>query len=122
MYGAVVDRESAERFVVEWQMSWCKVDIDAVVSHFATDAEMRSPLAVKLTDSPIIRGVENIRRYWQQAYGHVQSADLKILSWSWDGAISRLTVWWQLGETRASEFMDFDPAGRVKRSEAFYGK
>ena len=34
----------------------------------------------------------------------------------------RLTVWWQLGDTRASEFMDFDGAGRVVRSEAFYGK
>lgn len=33
----------------------------------------------------------------------------------WDGAISRLAVWWQLGETRASEFMEFDPAGRVTR-------
>ncbi len=118
----VVDRESAGRFVVEWHANWCKVDIDAVVSHFAEDAEMRSPLAVKLTASPVVRGADNIRRYWRQAYGHVQSADLKILSWSWDGTISRLTVWWQLGEVRASEFMDFDLAGCVKRSEAFYGK
>lgn len=34
----------------------------------------------------------------------------------------RLTVWWQLGDTRASEFMDFDDTGRVVSSEAFYGK
>src|SRR6478672_1229748 len=46
----------------------------------------------------------------------------EILNWSWDAAIARLTVWWQLGEARASEFMDFDHAGRVVRSEAFYGK
>jgi hypothetical protein len=45
---------------------------------------MRSPLALKLTDSPIVKGAENIRRYWQRAYGHVQSADLKVLAWSWD--------------------------------------
>jgi hypothetical protein len=118
----VVDRETAGRFVVAWQTHWCKVDIDAVVAHFADDAEMRSPLALKLTGSPVVKGAENIRRYWRQAYGHIQSADLKILSWSWDEALSRLTVWWQLGDTRASEFMDFDPAGRVKRSAAFYGK
>ncbi len=52
----------------------------------------------------------------------IESADLKILNWSWDEVIARLTVWWQLGDTRASEFMDFDGAGRVLRSEAFYGK
>ncbi|WP_245471163.1 hypothetical protein [Bradyrhizobium genosp. SA-3] len=67
-------------------------------------------------------GHENIRAYWRKAYGHIESADLKILGWSWDEAIARLTVWWQLGDTRASEFMDFDDAGRVVRSEAFYGK
>lgn len=122
MNGAVMDREVAGRFVEDWCANWCKVDIDAVVSHFAEDAEMRSPLALKLTDSPIVKGAENIRRYWQRAYGHVQSADLKVLTWSWDVEISRLTVWWQLGEARASEFMDFDQSGRVKRSEAFYGK
>ena len=47
---------------------------------------------------------------------------MKVLNWGWDDTIERLTVWWQLGDTRASEFMDFDGAGRVVRSEAFYGK
>jgi limonene-1,2-epoxide hydrolase len=117
-----MDRAAAGRFVEEWCANWCKVDIDAVVSHLAAEAEMRSPLALKLTGSPVVAGAENIRAYWRKAYGHVASADLKILSWSWDAAIARLTVWWQLGEARASEFMDFDHAGRVVRSEAFYGK
>jgi hypothetical protein len=117
-----MDRAAAGRFVEEWCANWCKVDIDAVVSHLAAEAEMRSPLALKLTGSPVVTGAENIRAYWRKAYGHVASADLKILSWSWDAAIARLTVWWQLGEARASEFMEFDHAGRVVRSEALYGK
>jgi ketosteroid isomerase-like protein len=117
-----MDRAAAECFVEAWRANWCKVDIDAVVSHLADDAEMRSPLALKLTGSPVVAGAENIRAYWRKAYGEIASADLRILSWSWDAAIARLTVWWQLGDTRASEFMDFDPAGRVMRSEAFYGK
>jgi SnoaL-like domain len=122
MSGQVMDRATAGRFVEAWCANWCKVDIDAVVAHFAEGAEMRSPLALKLTESPIVAGVENIRAYWQRAYGDIESADLKILAWSWDDTIARLTVWWQLGDTRASEFMDFDGEGRVVRSEAFYGK
>jgi len=117
-----MDRAAAGRFVGEWHANWCKVDIDAVVAHFAGDAQMRSPLALSLTGSPVVAGAENIRAYWRKAYGHVESADLKILGWSWDEVIACLTVWWQLGDTRASEFMDFDDAGRVVRSEAFYGK
>ncbi|MCK1717268.1 hypothetical protein [Bradyrhizobium sp. 141] len=117
-----MNRAAADRFVAAWRASWCKVDIDAVVEHFAENAQMRSPLALTLTGSPVVAGIENIRAYWRKAYGHIESADLQILSWSWDEAIGRLTVWWQLGDTRASEFMDFDDAGRVLRSEAFYGK
>ncbi|WP_339028488.1 nuclear transport factor 2 family protein [Bradyrhizobium symbiodeficiens] len=116
------DRAAAGPFVAAWCASWCKVDIDGVVAHLADDAEMRSPLALTLTGSPVVSGAENIRAYWQKAYGRIESTDLKILSWSWDDAIARLTVWWQLGDTRASEFMDFDETGRVARSEAFYGK
>ncbi|MDA9402294.1 YybH family protein [Bradyrhizobium sp. CCBAU 45389] len=122
MSAGKMDRAAAERFVAAWHASWCKVDIDAVVAHFADDAQMRSTLALELTGSPVVAGAENIRAYWRQAYGHIESADLKILGWSWDEVIARLTVWWQLGGTRASEFMDFDAAGRVIRSEAFYGK
>jgi limonene-1,2-epoxide hydrolase len=122
MSGQSMDRAAAGRFVEAWCANWRKVDIDAVVSHFAENAVMRSPLALKLTESPVVAGAENIRAYWRKAYGHIESADLKILSWSWDATIARLTVWWQLGEARASEFMDFDHDGRVVRSEAFYGK
>lgn len=122
MSGQAMNRATAESFVAAWCVNWCRVDIDAVVAHFADNAQMRSPLALTLAGSPTVTGAENIRAYWRKAYGHVESADLKILSWSWDETIARLTVWWQLGDTRASEFMDFDGAGRVVRSEAFYGK
>ncbi|RZN30546.1 hypothetical protein [Bradyrhizobium sp. Leo121] len=122
MSGRTMDRAAAGRFVEARCANWCKVDIDAVVSHLADNAEMRSPLALKLTDSPVVVGAQNIRAYWRKAYGGIENADLKILDWSWDETTARLTVWWQLGDTRASEFMDFDDAGRVVRSEAFYGK
>jgi limonene-1,2-epoxide hydrolase len=122
MGGQAMDRAEAGRFVEAWCANWRKVDIDAVVAHFAERAQMRSPLAIKLTGSPVVTGAGKIRAYWQKAYGGIESADLKILSWSWDDAIARLTVWWQLGDTRASEFMDFDRDGRVVSSEAFYGK
>lgn len=122
MSQTVMDNEAAGKFAESWRVNWCKVDIDAVVSHFSEDAEMRSPLAEKLTGSPVVKGADAIRQYWQRAYGHIKSADLQLLSWSWDRPMRRLTVWWRLDDVRASEFMDFDTTGRVVRSEAFCGK
>ena len=122
MMERIEDREAAGRFAENWRANWSRVDIDTVVAHFSEDAETRSPLAEKLTGSAVVQGADNIRQYWQKAYGHVKSADLQILTWSWDDNIRRLTIWWSLNGARASEFMDFDASGRVVRSEAFYGK
>lgn len=52
-----MDRATAERFVATWCASWCRVDIDAVVAHFADNAQMRSPLALSLTGSPVVTGL-----------------------------------------------------------------
>lgn len=117
-----MDRIAAVDFARRWEKNWQRVDIDAVVSHLADDAEMRSPLAVTLTGAAVVKGAEAIRSYWQKAYGHIQEADINVLSSSWDDELSRLTIWWQLGDVRASEFMDFGSDNRVVRSEAFYGK
>ena len=122
MNAEIMDLAVAKSFAETWHANWCRVDIDDVVSNFAKDADMRSPLAQKLTGSPVVKGSEEIRQYWKKAYGHGKSADLHLLSWSWDRPMRRLTVWWLLDKTRASEYMDFDAAGQVIRSEAFYGK
>ncbi|MHC2581590.1 hypothetical protein ACVI1J_006252 [Bradyrhizobium diazoefficiens] len=37
----IMNRAAAERFVAAWCANWCKVDIDAVVAHFADNAQMR---------------------------------------------------------------------------------
>ena len=67
MNETLMDLDAARIFAETWHANWCKVDIDAVVSHFSEDAEMRSPLAQKLTGSPVVKGPEEIRRYWRKA-------------------------------------------------------
>lgn len=118
-------RNDAERFAAAWAAAWNAVDIDTVVAHLALNAEMRSPVAQRLTGRPSVQGRENIRAYWVKAYGHIKHPNLRLEACSWDDSLRRLTVWWQAdlpgGATRASEYMDFNDDGLVHRSEAFYG-
>jgi hypothetical protein len=101
------------------------VDIEAVAAHYAEDATMRSPLALRLTGQSTVLGHRAIHEYWTKAYGHVSEPKLKLESASWDARLQRLTVWWQAGlpsgKTRACELMDFDSKGLIQRSEAYYG-
>lgn len=117
--------ETAQAFATAWADNWNRLDIDAVVNHFAPDAEMTSPLAARLTGSPRVRGREAIRAYWRAAYGRVTDPGLVLEAVAWDGRLQRLVVWWRAelpaGVTRACESMDFDAAGQVMRSEAYYG-
>jgi len=117
--------EEALAFADTWAAHWNKVDVDAVVAHFAEESEMRSPLAAKQTGKPSVVGREAIRQYWNRAYAEVISPQLELESASWDARLGRLTVWWRAdlptGITRASESMDFGPDGLIARSEAYYG-
>lgn len=49
-------------------------------------------------------------------------AGIRVLSSSRNDELSRLTIWWQLDDVRASELMNCGPDNRVIRSEAFYGQ
>ena len=122
-----MDRAAAGRFVEAWCANWCKVDIDAVVSHFADSAEMRSPLAIKLTGAPVVAGLENIRAYWRKAYGHIASADLKILSWlgRHDRAPDGLVATGRHARQRVHGLRRCGPCGAQRgllRKIAMYGK
>jgi len=121
----MLTRDEALAFATAWADAWNRLDIDAVVNHFAADAEMTSPLAARLTGNPKVSGRDAIRAYWQRAYGRVPVPCLVLEAAAWDDRLRRLIVWWRAdlpdGMTRACELMDFDAAGRIRRSEAYYG-
>ena len=112
-------------FVSSWTSTWQALDIDAAADHFAADAEMRSPLAMRVVGIPVIRGREAIRQYWRAAYAGIGDPKLVVEASSWDDRLRRLTVWWRAAPrgvaTRACEFMDFGADGLIRRSEAYYG-
>ncbi len=121
----VMSRSEAVSYAAAWAESWNRVDIDAVADGFAEDGEMRSPHAVQLTGSATVRGREAIRAYWRALYGHVTNPCLTLEDIAFDEFAQRLIVWWRAdlpsGQFRASEMMQFDSAGRIARSEAYYG-
>lgn len=120
-----MDEAQAAKFAADWAASWNVVDIDAIVSHLAADATMRSPLALRIVGQQQVAGRDNIRRYWSEAYGHITRPNLTLEGHSWDARRRRLVVWWQAelpaGPTRACEYMDFNERDQVVRSEAYYG-
>jgi ketosteroid isomerase-like protein len=73
-----VDLAQAHQFVRQWVDAWNAHDLDAVLSHFADDAEFSSPIAAQLLPESggILRGKEAIRAYW--AVGLERIPDLRF--------------------------------------------
>ncbi len=56
-----------EQFANRWIADWNSHDLDRIVSHYAEDAEFRSPRAAERLGEGVVRGHEALRAYWAPA-------------------------------------------------------
>ncbi len=120
-----LDYDSMMRFAENWVAAWNRRDIEAVLAHFAEDAQFLSPVARNVTGRPVLRGKQEIRSYWQAALGRISILEFKVDHAAWDERRRELNVVYEAnlnGERkRACEIMQFDASGRQTRGEALYG-
>jgi hypothetical protein len=119
-----MDREAAEHFAQDWIRRWCARDIARIVSHFAEGAHFVSPVAAKLTGSPLVIGWDALSEYWQIV--HSFSSFRFILERTiWDAATQELVIIYTREidgrRDRACEILRFNSSGKVAAGEAMYG-
>lgn len=117
--------EQMMAFAREWVANWNRRDVEAVLSHFAEDADFVTPLAVRYSGRAFLHGKAEIAAYWNAAMQHIEVLEFTLDHASWDERLSELTVVTEAnlnGERkRASEIMRFGSDGLQVRGEAFYG-
>jgi hypothetical protein len=62
----MIEAQWAREFAEEWIQSWNAHDLDRILSHYADDFEMSSPLIVQRTGSPtgVLKGKDAVGAYW----------------------------------------------------------
>lgn len=117
--------ESMMAFAEAWIAAWNRRDVDAVLAHYADEAEFVSPVARSLIGHPILRNKKELEDYWRTALTRISSLEFKLDHAAWDEKRRELNVVYQAtlnGECkRACEIMQFDVFGRQIRGEALYG-
>jgi len=112
-------------FAEQWVANWNRRDVEAVLSHFAEDAEFVTPLAVRYSGRASLHGKAEIGAYWNAALQHIQVLEFTLDHASWDERLRELTVITEAnlnGEhQRACEIMRFGADGLQTRGEALYG-
>jgi hypothetical protein len=117
--------ESMMIFAETWIAAWNRRDVEAVLEHFAEDAQFVSPVARNVVGRPVLRNKNELTDYWRGALDRISILEFKLDHASWDERRRELNVVYDAnlnGERkRACEIMQFDVAGRQIRGEALYG-
>jgi ketosteroid isomerase-like protein len=117
--------ESMMTFAQDWIAAWNRRDVEAVLLHFADEAEFVSPVAHSVVGRTVLRGRREIGEYWRAGLARISTLEFRFDHAAWDERRRVLNVVYEAnlnGERkRACEIMQFDALGRQVKGEAFYG-
>lgn len=116
-----MEKEFAERFATEWIESWNAHDVDRVLSHYAEDFEMSSPVIIQVAGEPsgTLKGKAAVGAYWRRALDLVPDLQFELLSVL--AGVSSITLYYKGARGRlAAEVFHFGSDQKVTRAFAHY--
>lgn len=116
-----MDRRFAEAFAHDWIRAWNSHDLAQILSHYADDFEMSSPLIALYANEPTgrLRGKERIGAYWQEALDRNADLHFELIS-VFVGATSLVIHYRNQAGRIGAEAFFFDSNGKVQQSAAHY--
>lgn len=111
----------AQRFALEWTESWNSHDLDRILSHYAEDVVVTSPLVETVLGrgQASVRGKEALRAYWGPALASYP--DLRFVLFRAYAGLNSLVLHYQSVQGLvAAECMEFDADGAICRVLAHY--
>lgn len=108
-------------FAREWIAAWSAHDLEAILSHYAAEVVLTSPVAAKILkdESGTVRGKAALRDYFRrglEAYPNLRFELLDVMC----GLSSVVLCYTNQKGTKTAEFMELDGNGKVIRVVANY--
>jgi ketosteroid isomerase-like protein len=118
----VIARADAEKLAAEWVAARNAHDLDAILSHYADDVEIASPVAAQLLGTPDGRvvGKAALRDYFARGLAAFPALRFDLHE-IFVGTDTVVLVYANQRGTRTAEVMELDARGRVVRMRATYG-
>jgi ketosteroid isomerase-like protein len=116
-----MDQSFAERFAADWISAWNIHDLERVLSHYADDFEMSSPMIIQIAEEPsgALRGKAAVRAYWNAALELIPDLHFELISVL--VGVRSITLHYKGSRDRlAAEVFHFGPDDKVTRAFAHY--
>ena len=116
----MLDKTFAERFAAEWIAAWNSHDLDRVLSHYADDFEMSSPIIAQIAGEPSgkLKGKKAVGAYWTSGLKLIPDLHFELVS-TLVGAGS-ITLYYKGHRGMVAEVFIFGPDGKVTAAFAHY--
>jgi hypothetical protein len=116
-----MDAEFAHRFAAEWIEAWNAHDLDRVLSHYADDFEMSSPIIIQMVGeaSGTLKGKAAVGAYWKKALTMIPDLHFELVN-VLAGANSITLYYKGAGGRLVAEVFHFGADEKVTRAFAHY--
>lgn len=117
----ILTEKEAHAFASHWVQAWNSRDLDEIMSHYAPDVTLTSPVAAKILNnsSGTVKGKEALRAYFARGLEAYPDIRFELVDILW-GLSSVVLYYVNQRGTMTGEFMEFDSDNKVIRVVANY--
>jgi ketosteroid isomerase-like protein len=115
-----MDHAFAQRFAADWVAAWNAHDLERVLSHYADDFEMTSPLIAQVAGEPsgTLKGKAAVGAYWGKALQLIPDLRFELLTVL--VGVGSITLHYRSARGPSAEVLHFGADGKVVRAYAHY--
>jgi ketosteroid isomerase-like protein len=117
----MLTERKARDFARHWVQAWNSHDLDQIMSHYAGNVVLVSPVAAKLLNraSGTVKGKDAVRAYFTRGLAAFPGLKFKLVDVMW--SLSSVVLYYENQRgTRTGEFMELGADGKVIQVIAHY--
>ncbi|MFZ5863210.1 MAG: nuclear transport factor 2 family protein [Nitrospirota bacterium] len=117
----MIDNTFARHFAEEWIGAWNSHDLSRILSHYAEDFEMSSPVIVAIAGEPsgTLKGKDQVGAYWAKALQLIPDLRFELITTL--VGVNSATLYYKGTRGRlAAEVFHFGPDHKVVKAFAHY--
>ena len=117
----MLTENDARDLASHWIRAWNAHDLDEIMSHYAEEVVLVSPVAAKILNEPsgTVKGKEALRAYFKRGLDAYPNLEFDLIEVMW-GISSVILYYKNQKGGKTGEFMEIDSKGKVVRVVANY--
>ena len=116
----MIETNFADHFAADWIAAWNAQDLERILSHYADDFEMSSPVIVRIAGEPsgTLKGKQAVGAYWAKALQLMPDLRFELIATL--VGVNSITLYYRGARGPAAEVFHFNHEGQVAKAFAHY--